>query len=303
MIVQKCGTPLYDDFAELQDGAAKRLELSFRSGSKSSSATTSRGTNLLKLTQSILFASALYFRQIFGKKDQQGLPTQLQNIPGTTQPTTSLPQHTEAMYLLICHDESLRNTKLLQLPVADLQSDEKLFTALRTEYQTRRRKWWSFLSFRTLTGIQSVRFEIYRRSQSVDVPRTNDLPSPTNTEYRYTPVPVDLMPPIGENLLMHFFQHPDHAEDGPACLDRFPKKLRHILACGTQMTALGWGLQLEEGLNWKKAVTVFCGCVLVSTTWGVCWSVLRDDIQGAFAISAYMAGIVAPIATLMQVLE
>jgi hypothetical protein len=43
--------------------------------------------------------------------------------------------------------------------------------------------------------------------------------------------------------------------------------------------------------------------VLVSTTWGVCWSVLRDDIQGAFAISAYMAGIVAPIATLMQVLE
>ena len=141
-----------------------------------------------------------------------------------------------------------------------------------------RGKWGSFISFRTLTHIK---FELYK-SQLVDIRQRDAIPPPERVgcEYDYKPAPPDLIPPVGENILMHFFQHPQHAEEEPICLNRFPKKLRERLAiCSEQHTGLGWGLQLEEVWNSKKTwIVAFVAFVLGSLLWGTLWVVFENSI-------------------------
>lgn len=89
---------------------------------------------------------------------------------------------------------------------------------------------------------------------------------------------------------MHYFQNPSHAEDGPACLDKFPKRLHEQLKiCGGRLTELGWGLSLEEGWDqfkaWCVALVTFA---LGSALWGILWTVFEKNIQDAFAVSGYM---------------
>jgi hypothetical protein len=193
------------------------------------------------------------------------------------------------LYLLLCYSEGIYATKLLQLPIADLKSDNQLFTVLRSHYKSMRGQWRSFISFRTLTGIRFVRFEMYRKSQSVDIRKKDDIPPDTNKEYKYAPVPIDIIPPVGENQLMHFFHHPEHAEDEPACLDRFPKKLRERFAvCSGKATGTGWGLHLVEGWDSRKTwVMCFVLFGVGSSLWGILWTVFKKSVQDAFAISGF----------------
>jgi hypothetical protein len=94
---------------------------------------------------------------------------------------------------------------------------------------------------------------MYKKSQSFDIRKKDDIPADTNKEYKYAPVPIEIIPPVGENQLMHFFHHPKHAEDKPACLDQFPKKLRERSAvCSGKATGTGWGLHFVEGWNSRK---------------------------------------------------
>jgi hypothetical protein len=198
---------------------------------------------------------------------------------------------TEPQFLLLCHSEGIYTTKLLQLSVCDLKSDKALFTVLRKNYRQMRNKWWSFVSFRTLKSIRFVQFEMYK-SALVDIRQKDAIPplEHVGCEYRYSPAPPETMPPVGGNLLMHYFRHPSHAEDVPVCLERFPKKLRERLAvCGGRVTGLGWGLDLEEGRNSAKSWYVAFGIlVLGSVLWGILWTVFEHSIQDAFAISGYM---------------
>lgn len=299
--VQKCGQFLYDDYIELQCGAAKRLEelLNQRPGG--------RGTVPIRHSPTHLTTVAGLIPNIITKVrrilsiEEQGLPLQLQTPTASVQhlatPHSSL---AEALFLLICHNVSIYDKRLLQLSVCDIKSDETFFRALKKHYQSKCTKWLSFISLRTLTGIKFVKFELYRKSQSVDIRLKNNIPPPENQDYRYAPVPVDLIPPVGENRLMHLFDNPDCAEDVLACLDRFPKKLREKLACGDKAIASGWGLDLEEGVCKKKTAVLYMVCVLASSIWGILWTILGHDIQGAFSVSAYMIGITAPLVTLMQ---
>ena len=213
---------------------------------------------------------------------------------------TSPSSLTESLFLLICHNVSVYDKKLLQLPVYDIKSDENFFRALNKHYQSKRNRWLSFISLQTLTGIKFVKFEMYRKSQSIDIRLKNDIPPPENRDYCYTPVPVDLIPPVGENRLMHLFNNPDCAEDVLACVDRFPKKRKKKLACDDKAIVPGWGLDLEEGVCKKKTAIVYMVCMLVSSIWGIMWTILGHDIGGAFTVSAYIIGIMVPLVTLMQ---
>lgn len=161
-------------------------------------------------------------------------------------------QFQDPLHLLLCHNAGLYAVGLLQLPIHDLTSDELLFTNLRQAYESLPR-WHSRFSFRMIRRIKFVQFELYKKSEIVDMRKENDLPSPSNDQYRYMPAPPDMVPPTGENTLRHFYHHPEHAEDTPECLERIPKKLLGKLeVCGTKSRATGWGLQFEEGLNMRK---------------------------------------------------
>lgn len=301
ILVQKCGQYLYDDYVELHRGAAKRLEESLNQKPTDRDTVPSRSIPIYLTTVCGLIPNIFTKMRRTFTIEEQGLP--IQHLP----PTVSV-QHVatppsplaEALFLLICHNVGIYDKKLLQLPVCDIKSDEKFFRALNKHYQSKCNKWLSFISLRTITGIKFVKFEMYRKSQSVDVRLKNDIPPPENPNYCYAPVPVDLIPPVGENRLIHLFNNPDCAEDVLACLDRFPKKLKEKLACGDKVVVPSWGIDLEEGVCSKKTAIVYMVCVLVSSIWGILWTVLGHDIQGAFTISAYMIGIMVPLVTLMQ---
>ncbi|KAL5345654.1 hypothetical protein ACLOAV_009408 [Pseudogymnoascus australis] len=297
----KCGQYLYDDYVELHRGAAKRLEESLNQKPTGRDTVPSRSIPIYLTTVCGLIPNIFTKMRRTFTIEEQGLP--IQHLP----PTVSV-QHVatppsplaEALFLLICHNVGIYDKKLLQLSVCDIKSDEKFFRALNKHYQSKCNKWLSFISLRTITGIKFVKFEMYRKSQSVDVRLKNDIPPPENPNYCYAPVPVDLIPPVGENRLIHLFNNPDCAEDVLACLDRFPKKLKEKLACGDKVVVTGWGIDLEEGVCSKKTAIVYMVCVLVSSIWGILWTVLGHDIQGAFTVSAYMIGIMVPLVTLMQ---
>ncbi|KAK0716169.1 hypothetical protein B0H67DRAFT_470937, partial [Lasiosphaeris hirsuta] len=78
-------------------------------------------------------------------------------------------------------------------------------------------------------------------------------------DYHYEPMPCDTLPPVGPNVLMHFFEHPGHAEVVPVLYRRIPKKLRaRLVVCPRAGSAVGWGMQLTEGPD--PFLVFLCGC-------------------------------------------
>ena len=194
----------------------------------------------------------------------------------------------ETLFLLLCIPYRKHGTRLVNMDLADLDSDESLFRKLRREYQSIRGQWASYFSLWKMSEIQFVKFGLHKH-QLADIKEKNDLPPVTlKNEYRYQPIPAETIPPIGKNHLMHLYEHPDHADDSPFCLERIPKKLRDQLRlCQHQAPGLvGWGVYFAEGFNWPK-FWIFGSVVLsLSVLFGVCWSTLRHDVQGGFGITA-----------------
>lgn len=70
---------------------------------------------------------------------------------------------------------------------------------------------------------------------------------------------------------------------------RIPKKLRAKLEpCPVKGSAVGWGVQFTEGVDW---VALFaCGLVgfLCALVFSAAWSIVRGDIQSGFAMGSFM---------------
>ena len=128
------------------------------------------------------------------------------------------------------------------------------------------------------------------KSELVDIRKENDIPPEgKKDEYRYRPMPAELIPPVGENHMMHLYEHPEEAEDTAVCLNKVPKKVRERLqVCPQRGTGLGWGVHFIEGLHWVKLWMLGLSGLIASVLFGVCWSILRDDVQGGFGVSACM---------------
>jgi hypothetical protein len=124
--------------------------------------------------------------------------------------------------------------------------------------------------------------------QLVDVRKADDIPPFWNADYCYSPAPAEVIPPVGENHLMHLFQHPLHAQSKRVCFDRFPKKFRDRLVCAGQPTQLGWGLHFVEGWSVKKIwLSGFLISGVGSLVFGILWAVFEHSIQDAFAVAGY----------------
>ena len=76
------------------------------------------------------------------------------------------------------------------------------------------------LSLKTLRNIKFVQLEMYK-SQLVDIRKQDDMPPiDKRDEYRYEPIPAEIIPPVGENHMLHLVNHPTHAEDDGLLLNR-----------------------------------------------------------------------------------
>jgi len=125
-------------------------------------------------------------------------------------------------------------------------------------------------------------------------PKERLLPPP---EYTYLPgdsAPATT-PPIGPDALMHFYAHPSHADKNSSpILNFFPKRVKEPLTrdLGKGMST-GWGVHFEEGWHWNAFWVVGFGLLsLGSIVFGVAWTVLEHDVQGAFGIASFILAFV-----------
>lgn len=193
------------------------------------------------------------------------------------------------MFLLLCLPQYLYATKLVHLDLRGTKSDRSFYEALHAQYWETRGRYVSFFSCKTLRRIHFVQFEVYRNDLA-DIIKINDIPPPEkHQDYHYTPMPAKRVPPVGENIMMHWYENPSHADDDTPSLNKMPKKLRDRLAIKShQDTEIGWGIYFVEGSSW---LCLFCsGLVglLLGGLFGALWAHFKDDVQGGFAVAAFV---------------
>jgi hypothetical protein len=141
------------------------------------------------------------------------------------------------------------------------------------------------------------------RSEVAAVRKTPSLP-PDNMRihYDYDPMPADLMPPVGPNLLVHFFETPSCSSSiSPDLYRRIPKKLREKLTpCPQKGMSVGWGLQFAEGIDeisfFLFGCATFLSCLFVS----IIWAVTKNDVQGGFGIGGFLLAFVGFCGSLLH---
>ncbi len=136
---------------------------------------------------------------------------------------------------------------------------------------------------------QILQFEMYK-NHLADVRAVPSVPpEELQRDWEYHPMPPMFMPPVGPNVLMHLYKHPDHADTSLLLFRRMPKKRRgRLRACALRGSEVGWGIQFVEGLNWHK---FFLFCLLgfmLCLAIALAWAVPRKDVQGGFTIAAFL---------------
>lgn len=92
---------------------------------------------------------------------------------------------------------------------------------------------------------------------------------------------------------MHYFQKPHDLQISQrSCLNQIPKRVCGQLRASQDQAELGWGLHFEEGWHWVTIRLVIIVLIIVpAIVFGVVWSVMKKDIQSAFAISGVLIAI------------
>ena len=102
--------------------------------------------------------------------------------------------------------------------------------------------------------------------------------------------------------MAHLFHHPEDAsKKSITCVPAPRKRKVKLTICPQQGTSVGWGIHPVEGWVvsrlWLLALLLF---VFSSFIFGVCWAILRHDVQGAFEISAYMLALAVLVIGTLQ---
>jgi hypothetical protein len=200
----------------------------------------------------------------------------------------------EPLWLFTCLNEGKWTTKMRHLDVSNskITSDKDLALALGDLYNQINRKWYKQLKLRGLTNIRFVQFELHR-NRYADILRVPALPVPGASDYEFQP--TELVPPVGSKYLMHLFKHPMDYDDELITYFRTPKR-RGRLESGT-----GWGLQLVEGFLPEKVWALVLGLFgLVSLVFAAVWSMMRDNVQGAFGVAGWMLTAAALVTAWVQ---
>ena len=288
---------LYDDFIEIRPGALADLEqrLNLAGGLyecyPSSSNTTSYASDRCDRTSPGSWLGQLRWPWKTASFQSPSLPLHERQV-ASDRISTQLPADNErrGLCIFLCIPYRRTTNKMYPGMVEDVSTDNVLFYSLRSIYKTAREEHISFLSLRTIKSICFVRFEVYSQGL-VDVRTTPDMPDESRRdEYSYHPMPADFIPPIGENHMMHLYTYPEEAEHTGICLGKIPKKIEGLawLPIPSQGSKVGWGLHFVEGLDVAKLwVWSFIG-FMISITFGIAWSIIRNDMQSGFAVVACM---------------
>lgn len=108
---------------------------------------------------------------------------------------------------------------------------------------------------------------------------------PKGDEYRCFPIPTKISPPVGPNLMMDLFMHPeDIAQDARFVLRQMPKKTHGELRASAQHAAMkdAWGIMFQEDWHWSKIGWILAlGFFLPSLLFLTLWATLMKDERHA----------------------
>ena len=113
-------------------------------------------------------------------------------------------------------------------------------------------------------------------------------------EYDCSPAPRVLLHPrvvpvLGPRMLTSDFLDPSSINKAQkTTLNQLPKRICGVLQATPDAQERGWGLHIEEDWHWPTLYCCFFVTCSFSLLFGIIWSVKRNDIQGAFAVSGYV---------------
>ena len=108
----------------------------------------------------------------------------------------------------------------------------------------------------------------------------------------------DTWPPVCPEYMMHLLYEPACLpEKSTLYLKRLPKKLHEKLSEPMDNNAsVGWGLYFQEYADDSTIIgIVFLILFLASLLFLVFWTALKDDIQGASGVSAYIIAVASMV--------
>lgn len=137
--------------------------------------------------------------------------------------------------------------------------------------------------FNTATNLHVHQFEVHRSTRFADIRKRPDMPPPPYLSV-YDFEHGQLIPPVGSMYLMHLLKHPEDYDSEQITYSRMPKRRGRLDA------GVGWGIHLVEGFLasrvWALVNSFF---LLASITFVAVWLTTKpDDLQGAFAVTAWM---------------
>ncbi|KAI3318876.1 hypothetical protein HD806DRAFT_526054 [Xylariaceae sp. AK1471] len=299
-----CGWRVSDDYDAISPRSItdfefhlKRYNMSTQSLELSSNV-GANNTVALHSWREFITATARSFRELLSTPKSFSLPRHRQDRSNSSTQLGSCTRSAAAAqadhnFVLLCVPYLRWGLRLHNSEVCRINSDQQFFRLLQQTYFGLRSNtsFGIFRVFRKVRALQFVKFEVYR-NKLVDVRHCPSLPDVTNTvtnEYTYEPMPPDVIPPIGPNMLMHLFENPDHADVTLFMYRRFPKKLRAQLeACPLKGSSVGWGIEFVEGVNWWAVFVTGCLGFLVCLIVAISWSVAKGDVQGGFGIASFL---------------
>jgi hypothetical protein len=291
---QSCGQTITDNYTEMSPGGlrAKEQQLTLLSVRQQYQQAASQNSQRSSITSSIRgFFSFFTVPTASNNAQLQQHQTAVSNAGNATGNSCTMQtqsgQHNHH-FIHWCIPWSRYATRMSHLQSCQIYSDVDFFRALNERYVQSKRRYQALMSFKKPVALRFVKFHLYDR-QLVDIHETNDIPPASQKhEYDYSPMPAETVPPIGPNLLMQFFIHPDECASHPFLFPSIPKRKNDRLEpCPIKGSSVGWGIDVITGVDELKLFGLGLLGTLASIVFGIAWSTARKDIQGAFAVAGF----------------
>ncbi|TGO18480.1 hypothetical protein BPAE_0379g00040 [Botrytis paeoniae] len=210
---------------------------------------------------------------------------------------------TEATFLKLCVGAGKKLKQFSEINLVGTKHDDDMFKRVNEKYfelRGARSKLWLIKP----ALVYFVRFSVEQRHRVGILQKPLSLPPKIEVyqdRWIYDPCPLDERElPVPENVILHYLN----------CISptsilfwtrRVPRKCkRSILHNGAALVALGWGIHIDEGLNYKVIFFIKFVALVISGIIALAWSLAKGDFQGAFCFASwFIASVNALLLTLM----
>ena len=110
--------------------------------------------------------------------------------------------------------------------------------------------------------------------------------------YQYSPCPMAVE--IHDIPFLHELLKPG-PHLGNYWLTLLPKKLQHPLEWTPSRAVVGWGIHINEGMDWRVILALVILCLILT---GLCvglYATIRGDVSTAAGLGAYIVAVIAVV--------